>query len=90
MNENTLLNDIRDFVEERLNESYTRIVQSKDYKKIANEYSKLMTQIEKIVSNVELTDRYKKVELDMYEMQLEQAYKTGFLDSIIIVLSKEI
>lgn len=83
-----LKENLQDFIEERLNESYSNIAGNKNYKEIASKNSSLMDNILKKVNDIKLIDEYKKSELDMYEMQLQQAYITGFKDSVIILKSE--
>lgn len=44
-----------------------------------------MESIADKIKDTEVIEEYKKTEYDMYEMQLQQAYLTGFKDSNIIL-----
>ena len=88
MKNDTLKENVQDFITERLNQSYTRIVENKSYYKIANQNSILFAEIENTIENTDITEKYKETEFDMYTMQLEEAYKTGFRDSAKIFLNK--
>ena len=79
--EETLKEEIEEFISERLNASYTKIISNDKYQDLANRRSSLLYKIEHIINDETLADQYKKAELDMYDMQLQEAYKTGFLDS---------
>ena len=83
-NKKNLKENLQDFIEERLNESYTNIVHTKEYKEISNKNTKLIESITDKAKDNKLIEEYKKTEYDMYEMQLQQAYLTGFRDSTMI------
>lgn len=83
-NKTNLKENLQDFIEERLNESYANIVHTKEYKEISNKNSKLIESITNKAKDNKLIGEYKKTEYDMYEMQLRQAYLTGFRDSTMI------
>lgn len=83
-NKTNLKENLQDFIEERLNESYTNIVHTKEYKEISNKNTKLIENITDKAKDNKLIEEYKKTEYDMYEMQLQQAYLTGFRDSTMI------
>lgn len=89
-NKTNLKENLQDFIEERLNESYTNIVHTKEYKEISNKNTKLIESITDKAKDNKLIEEYKKTEYDMYEMQLQQAYLTGFKDSNIIFNNKVI
>lgn len=84
-NNSNLKENLQDFIDERLNESYTNIAQTKEYKEISNKNTNIMEQIKSKAKSNELIEAYKKTEYDMYDMQLKQAYLTGFKDSNIIL-----
>lgn len=84
-NNSNLKENLQDFIEERLNESYTNIAQTKEYKEISNKNTNIMEQIGNTIKSSELIEAYKKTEYDMYDIQLKQAYLTGFKDSNIIL-----
>lgn len=84
-NNTNLKENLQDFIEERLNESYTKIVDTKEYKALSNKNTKAINNIADKIKDTKLIEEYKKTEYDMYEMQLQQAYLTGFKDSIIIL-----
>ncbi len=83
-NKTNLQENLQDFIEERLNESYTNILHTKEYKNISSKNNILMDKITDKTKDNNLIEKYKKTEYDMYEMQLMQAYLTGFKDSNII------
>ena len=84
-NKTNLKENLQDFIDERLNESYTNIVHTKEYKEISTKNANIMEQIINKTKNNELVEEYKKTEYDMYDMQLRQAYLTGFYDSNLIL-----
>lgn len=84
-NNSNLKENLQNFIDERLNESYTNIAQTKEYKEISNKNTNIMEQISNKAKSIELIEAYKKTEYDMYDMQLKQAYLTGFKDSNIIL-----
>lgn len=83
-NKTNLKENLQDFIEERLNESYTNIAHTKEYKEVSNRNTKLIENITDKAKDNKLIEEYKKTEYDMYEMQLQQAYLTGFRDSTMI------
>lgn len=90
MSTNNLKENVQDFITERLNQSYTQIVGNKTYSKIADKYFKLFEKIENVIQDTSITDKYKEAQFDMYTMQLEEAYKTGFKDSAKVFLNKSL
>ncbi len=83
-NNTNLKENLQDFIEERLNESYANIEHSKEYKEISNRNAILMESIKNKTKNDDLIEEYQKTEYDLYTIQLQQAYLTGFKDSNII------
>lgn len=85
---NKLLTDINEFIEERLQESYKKILHKDKYKEILKNYYNLFHKVEAIVNNAKITDDYKEAEIDAYTIQLKEAYKIGFYDSAAIFINK--
>ena len=86
-----LKDNLYDFIEERLHESYSNLNKKKEYKEIQNKYIDFLQKIEKELSNnVELVEDFTSSEADLYTMQLQEAYKTGLKDSIYILIDKEL
>jgi len=83
-NNTDLKESIQDFIAERLNESYTSIAHTEEYKNIADKNATLIGSIIEKTKDEKLMEEYKKTEYDMYEMQLMQAYLRGFKDSNIL------
>lgn len=81
---------INDFIDERLEESRSKISDTKEYQEILTNSYNLFDKIEAIVNNTTLTDDYKSTESELSSMQLQEAYKIGFKDSITIFLCNEI
>ena len=86
--ESKLQANITNFIEERIQESYSKLVHTKEYKNLLENYYDLFGKIEKLLNNEILTEQYKEAEYDIYMFQLEEAYKTGFKDSNIIFSNK--
>ncbi len=89
-NNTNLKENLQDFIEERLQESYENLVHTKEYKEILNKNTKLMESITDKANDNELIERYKKTEYDLYTVQLQQAYLTGFRDSNIILYNQNL
>ncbi len=90
MNKVTLLDNINEFIEERLNESYTKTIHTKEYKETRDKCYAIFSNIKNIINNKKLMSYYEEILIDMCTMQLEQAYKTGFKDSLILFSDKKI
>lgn len=90
MEKNTLTDNVNEFIQERINESYSKIMYRPEYRKVSEESSRLWKEIEDKINNEKLTDIYKSTQMDMYWIQLEEAYKIGFIDSLKIFLHKKI
>ena len=84
---NKLKVNVNDFIEERIQASYEKVLSTEKYKKLAKRYYELFPKIECIVNNAELTEEYKEAETEIYMLQIEEAYKTEFKDSINIFLN---
>lgn len=85
----TLKENINDFIEERINESYTNLNKQGKYKKIKDSYYNAFENIINKLKDEELWEEYEKQEIDMYDMQIQEAYKTGFTDCIAVLSTKE-
>lgn len=77
--------NLQNFIEERLNDSYTNIAQTKEYKETSMKNIALIEIIRDKTKNNQLVEEYTKTLYDMYQLQLQQAYLTGFKDSNIIL-----
>lgn len=85
MRSNTKLKEnLQDFIEERLNESKSMVVKNKDYKKIEDKKITLLNTIKEKLQDEKLIEEYRNIEFDVYQIQLQQAYLTGLIDSTII------
>lgn len=84
-NNSNLKENLQDFIEERLNESYTNLLHTKEYKKISNKHLEAFKNLKnEIENNTDILEKYEEAEANLYYMQLKQAYLTGFKDSNII------
>ena len=81
---------INSFIDERLEESRCKVSDTKEYRKTLNKSYSLFDEIETVVNNATLTDDYKEVESELAFLQLKEAYKIGFKDSMKIFLYDEI
>lgn len=82
--------NVKSFIEKRLQASYTDVSSKREYKKVFNQYFVLLKNIQSELSNKkDLLEQYETKEAEVYEMQLKQAYKTGFKDCMEIFISKK-
>lgn len=83
MKTNTNLKEnLQDFIEERLNESYKNIAHTREYKEITNKHFEIFEKVkETLKDNIDLLEKYEEAEANLYYIQLKQAYLTGFKDS---------
>lgn len=93
MLENKNLKDnICDFIEERLHESYSRLNKNIEYKSVYEKHINVLEDLESKLSNntelLDLLDNFCTAEIDLHALELEDAYKIGFLDSISILTDK--
>ncbi len=89
MNNHSLKQNVCNFIDERLQESYLKIVKNMEYKTLENEYKSKFDEINReLPKKKKLIDEYKASEYDLYNMQLQQAYKTGFVDSLKIMIER--
>lgn len=82
--ENLLKENIYNFIDERLNESYNNLIKNKEYRQIEQNYSKSFKEIGNCIKNNEIIEKYEKNRNEMYDIQSQEAYKTGFMDAIMI------
>lgn len=85
-----LQENVSDFIDERLNESYKNLKMNKGYVKLEKEDNRLFSKIEKAIKDKGLIEEYQKSTIDMYDMQLKEAYRTGFKDANILLLDNVI
>lgn len=85
----TLKENLYDFIEERLNQCYSDLRKNSEYKKLQEENNKIYDKIIEKVKDEKLIEEYEKAKIHMQEMEINEAYKTGFKDSTIL-LSKAI
>lgn len=90
MKNSELQEHINSFIDERLEESCYKASNTKEYKRTLNKSYSLFDEIETVVNNATLTDDYKDVESELAFLQLKEAYKIGFKDSMKIFLYDEI
>ena len=87
-----LKENICDFIQERLHESYSRLNKNIEYKAMYEKHINVLEELEKELSNnvelSELLESFCTAEIDLHALELEDAYKIGFLDSISILTDK--
>ena len=87
-----LKENICDFIGERLHESYSRLNKKFEYKAMYEKHINVLEDLErKLSSNMELSkllEDFCTAEIDLHALELEDAYKIGFLDSICILSDK--
>lgn len=84
--ESTLQENKKDFMDERLNESYRNLKTNKKYVKLEKENNRLFSKIEKVTKDNGLIAEYQKTTIDIYDMQLKEANRTGFKEANILLL----
>lgn len=84
--ESTLQENVSDFIDERLNESYRNLKTNKRYVTLEKDNNRLFSKIEKVIKDNVLIEEYQKTTIDIYDMQLKEAYKTRFKDANILLL----
>lgn len=85
-----LKTSIKEFIEERLTESYLRISKDKKYHKEKNVYLKEEAEFNAKLQEKNLLNEYEKIKNKKYSLdtfELEDAYKTGFRDSTNIFMN---
>ena len=85
MKNNKLKELLIDFIEERLRVSYERLLKQSNNKKIINKHLELFDKLSASIQNDTLLENYREAEIDAYELQIIEAYKMGFKDSINIL-----
>lgn len=87
----TFKNNVYDFIDERLNESWTKLNKDKEYKEKQYKYRKSLEELEeKLSDNIILVEDHTENEVELYTMQLHEAYKTGFRDSVQILMEADL
>lgn len=86
MKNNKLKELLIDFIEERLQVSYERLLKQSNNKKIINKHLELFDKLSASIQNDTLLENYREAEIDAYELQIIEAYKMGFKDSINILI----
>lgn len=82
------LEDVEDFIEERLNQSYSDLKNNSEYVKLEKDYDAIFKKLTENIEENKIVEEYEKIKIDMYEMQLKQAYRSGFKDSIYLIFNK--
>lgn len=85
MKNNELKELLIDFVEERLQISYERLLKQSNNKKVIDKHLELFDKLSSSLQNNKLLENYREAEIDAYELQIIEAYKMGFKDSINIL-----
>ena len=85
MKNNKLKELLIDFIEERLQVSYERLLKQSNNKKVINKHLELFDKLSASIQDNTLLENYREAEIDAYELQIIEAYKMGFKDSISIL-----
>jgi len=81
---NELKENIENFIEERISTNYKKLIKNNEYKTIEKKYNDSFKKIEsKLTKENDMLEDYKSNEYDLYDIQLIEAYKRGFIDSLI-------
>lgn len=91
-NDENLKQDLEHFIDERLQESYIKLKQNNKYKNIIQRNLELLDKLERNFTNDftttnELWEEYTKIQSDVENLELQDAYKTGFFDCATILLN---
>lgn len=84
-NKSKLFSDVNFFVTQRLEENYRNLNNNIEYREILSKYAETFEEIESILNNEKITNAYKEIEANIHAIQLEEAYKLGFKDSLKII-----
>lgn len=82
-----LKKNLQDFIEERIQESYSKVSNKKDYKEQYQRFKELEESfIEKLQDKTMIESYYnfRDIRMDLDTRELQEAYLIGFKDSIII------
>ncbi len=85
MKKESLESTLSIFIEERLQDNYKNILKNSLNKKIINNHYSLFNELKNTINNTNLLETYRKAEIDSYTLQLQEAYKLGFIDCINIL-----
>lgn len=86
-NNTNLKENLQDFIEERIQESYSKVSNKKDYKEQYQRFKKLEESfIEKLQDKTMIENYYnfRDIRMDLDNRELQEAYLIGFKDSILI------
>ena len=86
-NNTNLKENLQDFIEERIQESYSKVSNKKDYKEQYQRFKKLEESfIEKLQDKTMIENYYnfRDIRMDLDNRELKEAYLIGFKDSILI------
>lgn len=89
--ENTdyLKEDVKDFVTERLNKSYEKLMNNNEYKDKEKQCNKLIHEINQNFTT-DLFQKFREENNQLQHIELQHAYIKGFTDSTIIFVNKEL
>ena len=82
-----LKEDLQEFIEERLQESYSKVSNKKDYKEKYNQYKELEKDFIEKLQDKNMVENYyifRDIRMDLDTKELQEAYLIGFKDSIKI------
>ena len=82
-----LKENIKDFIEERIKESYSLIANNRNYEEKYNIYKEMESKFLEKLNNKDLVDNYynfRDIRMDLDSQELQEAYIIGFRDSVVI------
>ena len=82
-----LIENLQDFIEERIQESYSKVSNKKDYKEQYQKFKELETNFIENLQDKTMIENYynfRDIRMDLDTRELQEAYLIGFKDSVII------
>ena len=79
--------DVNDFIFERLNDNYDKLIKNSEYIKQKEECKYLLDKVRPKVQ-INLFDEYREKCNHLQYLELQEAYKMGFMNSMIIFKEK--
>lgn len=76
-----LQENIKTFIDERLNNNFMRLVKSKKYSEKRKNYNECIEELGKNFSE-EIFEEFRDIQNQLFYQELQEAYKLGFRDSI--------
>lgn len=86
-NSTNLQENLQDFIEERMQESYSIVTNKKNYQEQFNKYKLLEKEFINKLKDENMIENYhdfRNIRMDLNAQELQEAYLLGFRDSTII------